>query len=275
MTDIQPRELLDLALAAASRAGDMLVRDRPDDLGVAATKSSAFDVVTEMDTASERMIIADLLAARPEDGVLGEEGGERTGASGVRWVIDPIDGTVNFLHRIPAWSVSIAAEVDGVVMAGVVHAPALGETFLATRGGGAFLRTAAGERQLTAPDAVPLSDALVATGFGYQRENRRRQGEVAGRLLGRIRDIRRPGSAALDLCGVGCGRTNAYYEQGINAWDMAAGALVATEAGARVGGLGGAPASVAMTVAAREPLFDELCAALTELSAGIGDGAEH
>lgn len=267
MTDIRPQELLDLALAAATRAGEMLVHDRPDDLGVAATKSSSFDVVTEMDTTAERMIIDDLLGARPDDGLLGEEGGERLGRSGVRWVIDPIDGTVNYLYRIPAWSVSIAAEVDGVTVAGVVHAPALGETFVATRGGGAYRRAADGERRLDALPAVPLSDALVATGFGYLRERRRLQGLVAGRLLGLVRDIRRPGSAALDLCGVACGRTHAYYEQGINAWDMAAGGLVATEAGARIGGLGGAPASVAMTVASRDPLFTELCDTLVELGA--------
>lgn len=268
MTDVQPKELLDLALAAASRAGAMLVHDRPDDLGVAATKSSSFDVVTEMDTAAERMIIGDLLGARPNDGLLGEEGGERPGRSGVRWVIDPVDGTVNYLYRIPAWSVSIAAEVDGVTVAGVVHAPALGETYLATKGGGAFCRTAAGERRVEAPPAVPLSDALVATGFGYLRERRRRQGEVAGRLIGMVRDIRRPGSAALDLCGVACGRTHAYYEEGLNPWDRAAGGLVVTEAGGRVGGLGGAPASADMTVAAREPMFTELCDTLVALGAG-------
>jgi myo-inositol-1(or 4)-monophosphatase len=269
MTDVEPRALLDLARSVADEAGRMLLRDRPHDLGVAATKSSPTDVVTEMDTAAEKLIVERILAARPGDAFLGEEGGQRGGESGVRWIVDPIDGTVNYLYDLPAWSVSVAAEVDGEVVAGVVVVPALRETYEATRGGGAFRTRDGGAPEPITRRRVPaLREALVGTGFEYLAARRAVQGRVVAELLPRIRDIRRGGSAALDLCQVATGRLDGYFERGVHAWDIAAGGLVVTEAGGRVGGLDGAPASETMTVAAPPPLFDELRAALSELDAG-------
>lgn len=255
--------LLSLALDVAQRAGTLLVEGRPRDLGVAATKSSPTDVVTEMDTASERLIVEALLAARPDDGLLGEEGAARPGTSGVRWVIDPIDGTVNYLYGLPAWAVSIAAEYDGTAVAGVVHVPAAGETFTAVRGGGAFCNG----RRLQVTTGVPLGQALVGTGFGYAAARRAVQGRVLAELIGRIRDVRRGGSAAVDLCSVAAGRLDAYYERGVQAWDVAAGALVATEAGARFEGLRGVAASPELSVAAADPLFGDLHDELVRLGA--------
>jgi myo-inositol-1(or 4)-monophosphatase len=256
-----PQALLTLAEAVARETGVMLLDRRPADLGVAATKSSPTDVVTVMDTAAERLIIERLRAERPEDAVLGEEGGTGAGTSGVRWIIDPIDGTVNYLYAIPQWAVSIAAEVDGVVVAGVVHDPAKAETFTALRGGGARRN---GE-PLAVSGASELSQALVATGFGYRAERRTHQAEVVAALLPRIRDIRRFGAASLDLCGVACGRVDGYYERGLAPWDLVAGGLVAEEAGAVVGGLGGAPAGEELVLAAGPALFPLLHDALAPL----------
>jgi myo-inositol-1(or 4)-monophosphatase len=199
--------------------------------------------------------------------VLGEEGAARAGTSGVRWVVDPIDGTVNFLYGVPAYAVSIAAEVDGVVCAGVVLNAATGELFTATSGGGAHLSSP----QLEAPvrltgNAPPsLEQTLVATGFGYGVEQRRAQGAVVARLLPQVRDIRRFGSAALDLCAAAAGRVDAYYELHLNRWDHAAGALVAAEAGLVVTGLPGTPFAEPMAIAVAESVagpFVELLARL-------------
>ena len=271
-----PAELLEIAVAAAREAGELLA-DGDGRVAVAATKSSPTDVVTEMDRRSEELITRRLLAARPADAILAEEGGA-SGAGGegsaVRWVIDPIDGTVNYLYGLADWSVSIAAEVAGTVVAGVVHLPRHGETFTATLGGGAWLaragRAGAAGTAADAPVAlrarsgVPLSQALVATGFGYLAARRRIQGEVVAALLPLVRDIRRGGSASVDLCSVAAGRVDAYYERGLNYWDYAAGALIASEAGALVAGLSGPPGG-SMTIAAAPALFTELGAALAAL----------
>jgi myo-inositol-1(or 4)-monophosphatase len=264
-----PAELLQIALAAAREAGGLLA-DGDGRVAVAATKSSPTDVVTEMDRRSEALITRRLLAERPGDAILAEEGGASDAGSGsqtspVRWVIDPIDGTVNYLYGLADWSVSIAAEVSGTVVAGVVHMPRRGETFTATLGGGAWLTTAAtAPVTLRARPGVPLSQALVATGFGYIAARRKVQGEVVAALLPRVRDIRRGGSASVDLCSVAAGRVDAYYERGLNYWDYAAGALIATEAGALVAGLSG-PVSGSMTIAAAPSLFAELSEALAAL----------
>ena len=223
-------DLLDLATEVAREAA-ALVRSRAlEAVSVADTKTSPTDVVTESDHAAERLVFARLMQARPGDGFLGEEGGSADAASGVTWIVDPIDGTVNFLYGIPQYAVSIAASREGVVEAGVVVAVASGEEFAAVRGGGA---TRDGVR-LQARPVVPLEQRLVATGFSYQREIRVRQGAAVARMLGSVRDVRRMGSAALDLCWVGAGRFDGYVEEGLNPWDLAAGGLVATEAGARV-----------------------------------------
>ncbi|MFC1414233.1 inositol monophosphatase family protein [Streptacidiphilus sp. N1-12] len=256
-------ELLDLALEAARRAGALLRDGRPADLGVAATKSSSVDVVTEMDLAAEKLITELIMSRRPDDGLLGEEGAASTGRSGVRWVIDPLDGTVNYLYGLPTWCVSIAAELDGETLVGVVEVPPRAETLHAVRGAGAFLNG----RQLRRGPAPEMAQALIGTGFGYLRERRVRQAAVARELIPRFRDIRRAGSGAIDLCDVAIGRLDGFYERGLHPWDHAAGVLVVTEAGALAGGRPGAPASDELTVAAPAGLFELLQQALEELGA--------
>ena len=227
------------------------------------TKSSTTDMVSEMDRASEHAIVGALLATRPDDGLLGEEGAHRPGGSGVRWVVDPIDGTVNFLYGLRPYAVSVAAERDGQVVAGAVHDPTSGETFSAALGAGAYLDGAPiGGRWV----AAELATAVIATGFGYDAGVRAGQGEVLAGLLPRIGNLRRLGSAALDLCYVAAGRLDGYYEHGLKDWDRAAGLLVATEAGVVVGGLRGRPPGV-LTVAASPTVAAELTTLLEELGA--------
>ncbi|WP_256107070.1 inositol monophosphatase family protein [Streptomyces sp. ODS05-4] len=256
-------ELLAVALEAARRAGALLRDGRPADLAVAATKSSPIDVVTEMDLAAEKLITGYLAEHRPDDGLLGEEGAATEGASGVRWVIDPLDGTVNYLYGLPTWAVSIAAERDGETLVGVVEAPMRGETYQAVRGGGAFL----GERRLACRPSPPLDQALVSTGFNYVAAVRAHQARVAGRLIPQLRDIRRSGSAAIDLADVAAGRLDGYYERGLHPWDLAAGDLIAREAGALTGGRPGAPPSGDLTVAASPGVFTPLQHLLDEYGA--------
>jgi myo-inositol-1(or 4)-monophosphatase len=278
--------LLAVAVGAARAAGELLLTPGGQ-VSVAATKSSPTDIVTEMDRRAEELIRSRILAARPGDAILGEEGGETGDAAGApaRWVIDPLDGTVNYLYGLHDWAVSIAAEVAGEIVAGAVFVPRRGELFTATRGGGAWLEPAgpasaaasvaastaasagAAPVRLRCRPGVPLDQALVATGFGYKASRRKVQGEVVAALLPRIRDIRRGGVAAADLCSVAAGRLDAFYERGLNYWDYAAGALIATEAGAVVGGLRGAPAGTSMTVAASPELFGPLAEALANLDA--------
>jgi myo-inositol-1(or 4)-monophosphatase len=188
-------------------------------------------MVSDADREAEAALTRLLAAERPDDGLLGEEGADAGGTSGRRWVVDPLDGTTNYLYRYRAWAVSVALEdAGGEGLVGVVHDPLNGETFSASRGGGAFLN---GE-----PIAVSghdeLRTALVATGFGYDPEVRRGQAELLLRVLPRVRDVRRAGAAALDLCHVAAGRLDGYYERGIHHWDYAAGALIVAEAGGRV-----------------------------------------
>jgi myo-inositol-1(or 4)-monophosphatase len=256
-------ELLQLARATAEEAAELVGAGRGTAADQVDTKSSPVDVVTAVDTASEALIVRRLLAARPDDGVLGEEGASREGTTGVRWVVDPIDGTVNFLYGLPAYAVSIAGEVDGRTEVGVVLNVATGELFTALRGQGAWL-TAPGVAavQLHGSAPVSLEQTLVATGFGYRVEQRRAQGAVVAQLLPEVRDIRRNGCASLDLCSAAAGRVDAYYELDLKPWDHAAGALVAAEAGLVVTGTGGRPFAEPMAVAAAptvaEPLLDLL-----------------
>lgn len=266
-TSVDPWQLLELARAAADEAARLVVERRPADLGVAETKSSPTDVVTEMDTAAEQLIRKLILTQRPDDAFLGEEGGADSGRSAVRWVIDPIDGTVNYLYDLPHWSVSVGVEVNGVTVAGVVAAPRLGEVYTAVRGAGSWCNGA----RLRVRPSTDLSGALVATGFGYRAERRERQGAIVGALLPRVRDIRRAGSAALDLCAVAVGRVDGYYERGTHDWDRSAGALIATEAGARIEGFHGQPASEAMVLAAPPGTFTVLHDALVALGADASD----
>jgi myo-inositol-1(or 4)-monophosphatase len=278
-------ELRSLAVATAQEAGELLAGGAGR-VEVAATKSSPTDVVTEMDRRSEELIRSRILAVRPLDAILGEEGGQTgdAGSAPARWVIDPLDGTVNYLYGLHDWAVSIAVEVggpggaavggevaggevSGEIVAGAVYVPARGELFSAARGHGAWLQVDGEEPiALRCGPGVPLDRALVGTGFGYLAARRQVQGEVAAALLPRIRDIRRIGVASVDLCAVAAGRLDAFYERGLNYWDWAAGALVATEAGAVVGGLNGTPASSSMTVAAGPGLFGPLAQALAALN---------
>jgi myo-inositol-1(or 4)-monophosphatase len=262
-----PGSLLALAVATAREAAELVGLGRATARDDVTTKSSPVDVVTAVDTASEHLIVGRLLGARPDDGVLGEEGAERAGTSGVRWVVDPIDGTVNFLYDLPAYAVSIAAEVGGVVVAGVVLNAATGELFTARAGGGAYVSTPAAPDpvRLTGGRAASLEQSLVSTGFGYRVEQRRAQGAVVARLLPQVRDIRRHGSAALELCAAAAGRVDAYYEADLQPWDHAAGALVAAEAGLVVAGLPGRPVGAPMVVAAAPGIAEELLALLAEL----------
>ncbi|MFD4294837.1 inositol monophosphatase family protein [Rhodococcus sp. NPDC058505] len=200
-----------------------------------AAKSTPTDPVTVVDTETEDLIRAQLAELRPGDAVLGEEGGRDGGPDGVRWVVDPIDGTVNFLYGIPAFAISVAAQIDGVSVAGAVVDVASGAVYSAARGQGATLHEAHGAvHTLRCTEATEVSMSLLATGFGYVAQRRRRQGELVAALLPRVRDIRRIGSAALDLCMVAAGRVDAHYEHGLSPWDWAAGSLVAEEAGAVV-----------------------------------------
>lgn len=261
-----PTELLELARATAEEAAVLVGAGRSTAADQVATKSSPVDVVTAVDTASEELIVRRLLEARPDDGVLGEEGAAREGSSGVRWVVDPIDGTVNFLYGLPAYAVSIAAEVDGRTEAGVVLNVATGELFTAVRGRGAWL-TAPGAAAMQLHGSAPtsLDQTLVATGFGYRVEQRRAQGAVVAQLLPEVRDIRRNGCASLDLCAAAAGRVDAYYELDLKPWDHAAGALVAEEAGLVVTGTGGRPFARPMAVAAAATVAEPLLALLERL----------
>jgi len=265
-----PRILLDLAVDVAREAAALVARGRATAADDVTGKSSPTDVVTAVDRASEELIVSRLLDARPEDGTLGEEGAARPGSSGVRWVIDPIDGTVNFLYGLPVYAVSIAAEVDGEVRAGVVLNAATGELFTATLGGGAYL-VAPGTAEpvrLAASGPVSLEQTLVGTGFGYRVEERRGQGAVVARLLTRVRDIRRLGSSALDICSVAAGRLDAYYERGLKPWDHAAAGLVAAEAGVVLSGLSGRPFGQDMAIAAAPSIAAPFIELLVELHAG-------
>jgi myo-inositol-1(or 4)-monophosphatase len=262
-----PDELLALAVRVAREAAATARRMRAEAIGDVQTKSTRTDVVTAADTAVERQVVEALRRARPGDAVLGEEYGDR-GDSGapVRWVLDPIDGTVNYLYGLPQYAVSLAAEVDGEVVAGVVINAATGDEWTATLGGGAWRDG----RRLTGPETATLDQTLVATGFGYDAGRRAHQGAVVAGLLSRVRDIRRFGAAALDLCMVAEGALDAYYEKGLNPWDRAAGGLVCTEAGVVVSGLDGAPPGADLVIAAPPALFGPLHDALRELDAAGG-----
>jgi myo-inositol-1(or 4)-monophosphatase len=267
------RELEDLAVAAAGVAGRFIVEDRPAALGVLDTKSSINDIVTVMDQQSEALLRRHLLGSRPDDGILGEEDGPSEGTSGITWVIDPIDGTVNYLYEIPAYCVSVAAVIGDAAtpgkwrpVAGAICNPLTGETFHARLGGGSHLLLGDAERAISVNGVEVLLQSLVATGFGYLPQVRARQGQVVAAVLPEIRDIRRGGSAALDLCAVARGAVDAYYESGLNPWDLAAGWIIATEAGALVTGLDGMGPGEAAAVAAGPGIHASLVSLLEALA---------
>lgn len=269
-------ELRDIALDAA-RAAVALIRERAEEgVTVAHTKSSDVDVVTATDHDSERLIRELIRAQRPDDAFLGEEGDDEDGTTGVRWIIDPIDGTVNFVYGLPEYAVSIAAEVDGVVVAGVVVNAATGVEYTAHRRSDGGVEACKDGRPVGVRPPAPLHQRLVITGFSYDAAQRELQARCLVALLPKVRDIRRHGSCALELCHLADGQADAYVEEGVNLWDYAAGALVAEGAGARIGvrtGVGGRT----LVVAAPEHGFDEFLAAVVEAgyAATGGDDPER
>jgi myo-inositol-1(or 4)-monophosphatase len=252
------RELLGLAQALAGQASDLLLEARTHPTSGVDTKTSVTDLVSDADRASETLIVAGILSARPDDAILAEEEATRPGTSGVRWVIDPLDGTTNYLYGVPAWVVSIAAEVDGVVEVGVVADPNHREVYSAVRGWGAWCN----DVPIAVSGATVLATSLIGTGFAYRSARRAEQAAVLPHLLPAVRDVRRLGAAALDLCLVACGRLDGYFETGLQPWDMAAGALIASEAGATVCGYDGGPPSTASVVATSPGIATDLLATL-------------
>ncbi|WP_370247597.1 inositol monophosphatase family protein [Nocardioides sp.] len=277
MSDEEVDALVELALGAAREAA-ALVRERARArVTVADTKTSEVDVVTQTDRDAEALLRGRLLAARPDDAVLGEEGDDVAGTSGVRWILDPIDGTVNFLYGIPQYAVCVAAERDGEVVVGVVVDVAKDRTYLARPdGAGGWSATRDGVPLQVRPPA-DLGLRLVATGFSYSRETRAVQARAVGALLPRVRDVRRLGSCALDLCGVAEGSLDAYVEEGVNLWDHAAAGLIARAAGARLE-LGVGAGGGTLLVAAASSGFEEFrdltraCGFWAATSAGGDDG---
>ncbi len=256
-------ELLRLAIDVAREVGGRLRDVRRNGVPSVRTKSTATDMVTEMDEWAERHIVARLLDARPHDGVLGEEGTSVTGTTGITWCIDPIDGTTNYLYGHPGYSVSIAALVDGEPVVGVVADPELDQLYSAVRGHGAWRD----HEPIRVSSCTDLALALVGTGFGYAADRRAEQGALVAALLPHIRDIRRMGGAALDLCSVGAARLDAFYERGLSPWDVAAGGLVAVEAGARLSDFSGNPSWSGEIVAAPVALHETVLEALRDAAA--------
>lgn len=223
-----PTALAAVAASVAEDAGELLLARLGDARTLVETKSTRTDMVTEVDRASEALIASLLARLRPGDGMVGEEGTASAGSTGVRWIADPLDGTTNYLYGFPSFGVSIAAEVDGTIVAGAVRDPLHGETFVGALGAGSTCNGVA----LRVDGPASIDVALVGTGFGYDPVRRAEQAEVLTRVLPNVRDIRRAGAAALDLCSVALGRLDAFYERGLQWWDWAAGSLIATEAGA-------------------------------------------
>ncbi|MCB1252361.1 MAG: inositol monophosphatase [Austwickia sp.] len=283
--DLSPtllRELTELAASLARAAGDEALAGRrsiPTGNHVDHdTKSSATDPVTEFDRAAERRIVDGLIAARPDDAIVGEEGANRPGTTGIEWHVDPIDGTVNYLYGRPEYAVSVAVVVGDPTTAGAwrpvvgaVANPETGQVYHAYDGGGAYLRDEAGERRLTVTSVQDAAMVLLATGFGYEVEVRREQSRALVEILPAVRDIRRGGSAALDLCTVASGVVDAYAERGVHLWDIAAGWVIAGEAGARVLTWSGGPDRPLGILAAPEAVAD----ALLELVARAFTGARR
>lgn len=258
MDELLIKQLESMALEIALAAGSLLVNERPVHLSVD-TKTSETDVVTAMDKAAEAFIVESIKAKRPNDVFLGEEGSVNISPnpSNVQWIVDPIDGTVNYLHRHPIWSVSIGVKVDQITQIGVVHAPLLRETYLAVKGQGAFLINETGKQKISISRNTTLGHTLVATGFSYESEKRKKHSKVISEISDKVRDFRRDGSAAIDLCMVGLGRVDAYFETGLHPWDYTAGALFVQEAGGVTGGLAGEPLNDDLAIAANPGVFNE------------------
>ena len=258
--------LHDVAVKLAREAGELIVTRRAGHIEVASTKSSDVDVVTAVDKESEEFLYTRLRELRPGDGFLGEEGQVEESTTGITWVVDPIDGTVNFLYNIPHYAVSIAAVTGDPspgswqVEAGAVFNPATGELFHAARGEGAFL----GERRLQIGSPPPMNLALLATGFAYSTAMRKEQVRILSQLIGEVRDIRRMGTASLDFAAVAAGRVDVYFERTLSPWDHAAGELLVTEAGGIIAGIRDLPQG-------REGIFAGHPTLVTQLKARISE----
>ncbi|MDQ3177358.1 MAG: inositol monophosphatase [Actinomycetota bacterium] len=240
-----PQALRRLATRLAVGGGEIAAAGAAA-IGVVDDKSSATDLVTQHDRATEQWLVDELRAARPGDAVIGEEGTAISGTSGYEWYLDPIDGTTNYVHGHTMWATSVAVGLAGDMVAGAVAAPALGEVFAAARDAGATCN----DLTISAASDVTLGRALIATGFSYDVERRRMQARRMAQLIDRVADIRRGGSAALDLCFVAAGRVDGYYEEFLNVWDLAAGELIAREAGCLSAPIGGTADPSGIVVAA-------------------------
>lgn len=259
-------EALPVAWRSATTAAAFLRDERPLAL-IVDTKSSPTDAVSIMDRSSEQLIVREVLAAFPDDGFLGEEGGERPSRSRRRWIVDPLDATVNYLYGIPLWGVSVALEDEQGTVLGVVAVPEADEVYVAVRGAGSWLVERGRGRRLHGSGCTDLSQALVATGFGYSAERRVRQAQVMAGVISEVRDIRRTGCAVVDFCWLARGRLDAFYEYGLNPWDHAAGALIAREAGMSVTDLSGGEGLDPFFVAAAPSIAPDLREVLSGLNA--------
>ena len=231
------QDLRDIAATLAREAGDIALRGRKSGPLAATTKSSPIDMVTQYDKSSEVLITTGLARLRPDDAIVGEEGASKTGTSGITWHIDPIDGTTNFYFDLPLWAISIGAVDEIGPVAGAVYAPALGDMFSAARGRGATLN----DLPIAVRDNSDITDALVCTGFSYRIHEREHHAKRVADMVMKVRDIRRFGAAAIDLCFVACGRLDAYFEEHLHSWDLVAGQVIATEAGAIISDYVGDP----------------------------------
>jgi myo-inositol-1(or 4)-monophosphatase len=246
--------LLQLCISLARQGGDHAAACRSHGLSDLAHKSSATDLVTLCDRTTETLIVDRLRSERPADSIIGEEGADHLGTSGLVWHLDPIDGTTNFVYGLSAWCTSVAVADEQGAIAGAVYLPMHQELFSASRGGGATLNG----REITCSQPDDLAQALVATGFGYEAARRQAQAHRLSSVITSVRDIRRSGSAAIDLCFVACGRVDAYYEDNLNSWDIAAGELIAREAGALSTGFDAGPPTAAHLVVASPRVHEAL-----------------
>lgn len=245
-------EILALAESVAKKAGNFLER-RPDSFELT-EKSSAVDFATQMDQGAEKLIVEEILKVRPNDGIIAEEGSSRDSKSGITWVIDPLDGTTNYFYGLPGWNTSIAAKDENGYLVGAVCAPSINSFWSAERGKGATFNG----KKIKCNEPVKLEKALIATGFTYDLQLRQSQGDLMSKLISKIRDVRRTGAAAVDLCYVAMGAVNAYFEATLKEWDFAAGGLIATEAGAKISGRHGKKPDSEMVICAGPTLHSEL-----------------
>ena len=273
-SDSDSLAIVEFAIELARDTGALL-QQRPENLHIS-TKSTATDVVTQMDQQAEKFIVSRLQQYFPHDSVVGEEGAFIQGTSQFQWVIDPLDGTINYLYNLPAWSVSIARVniVSGVTQVGVVEAPELARTFWGRHGHGAKLEHGGMTATLHVSDCSDLAQALIGTGFGYRQDRRAGQARVLNTVLPMVRDIRRLGSCAIDLCLVAQGVLDGFYERGVNPWDHSAGALIARESGAVVSGLHGTVESDEMIVVANPAVHQQLVKALESINADSDSSAQ-